>query len=118
MLFRSALHDRWQAAAKTAKDIKAKWESAVEELQRQLRSVTHQAPMPLFDAHQAEADLARMESAAGAMGIEPLTLAENASATLLAGPWGASEESGGADVAPPTSESLTEALSGSPAELF
>lgn len=109
-----AAHDRWQTAQKRAKDLKGEWEALVGRLQSALKAATHTAPMPLFDADQAEADLAKMEAAVIAMAEAP---AQDGPATVLAFPQAGEQEPEQREVSPEPSESLLEAPSGS-AELF
>lgn len=55
--------DRWADAAARAKDLKAKYDDAVEAVQKRLQKATHPPALPLFDAVQAEQD--RQKMAAG-----------------------------------------------------
>lgn len=56
-------HERYSTAQSLAKSRKAEWERLAGELQDALKKATHPDPMPLFDAQQAETDLAAMTDA-------------------------------------------------------
>ena len=55
-------HDQYVAVNALAKEHKARWETLTLEIQEKLRACTH-ADLPLFDAEEREADLAKMKAA-------------------------------------------------------